>query len=104
VAVKLTRREEQLVEGVLAGKTNREIAFDLKIKENTVKVYFGRLYPKLGIKRKMDLLKWALSRVELKKPPIGTQYDTLLETLRHTDFTRSQAAEILGIITDRLVL
>lgn len=58
----LTPRELDLVRGVLAGKRNKEIAFELGITENTVKVYLCRLYAKFGVTN--GRLEFALKMIE----------------------------------------
>lgn len=45
----LTRRERGLLEGLAKGQTNRELARDLAISENTVKFHLSNLYEKLGV-------------------------------------------------------
>jgi DNA-binding NarL/FixJ family response regulator len=44
---KLTPRELQMLEGLTAGKSNKEIARDLDISEPTVKLHMKTLYRKL---------------------------------------------------------
>lgn len=51
----LTHREMQIKQGTMLAKSNKEIAYDLGITENTVKVYSSRLYQKLGIHTRLEL-------------------------------------------------
>jgi two-component system nitrate/nitrite response regulator NarP len=51
----LSRREEQLIRLVVQGLRNKEIAYALKISEGTVKVYFSRLFQKLGVADRYEL-------------------------------------------------
>ena len=51
----LSRREEQLLRLVVKGLRNKEIAYALKISEGTVKVYFSRLFQKLGVSDRYEL-------------------------------------------------
>ena len=44
----LTPREREVLEGVVAGRLNKQIAGDLGIAEKTVKVHRGRVMEKLG--------------------------------------------------------
>lgn len=46
---KLTRRELQVLEGLTAGKANKEIARDLDLTEPTIKLHVKTLYRKLGV-------------------------------------------------------
>ena len=51
----LSRREGQLLSLVVQGLRNKEIAYSLKISEGTVKVYFSRLFRKLGVSDRYEL-------------------------------------------------
>ena len=59
--VVLTPREEQTVHLVTDGMKNREIATELKVKENTVKKSLLRIYDKLGVSNRVELVLYALS-------------------------------------------
>jgi len=59
--VLLTPREEQTVSLVTEGLNNREIARELNLKENTVKKSLLRIYDKLGISNRVELVLYALS-------------------------------------------
>jgi two-component system, NarL family, response regulator DegU len=59
--VMLTPREEQTVSLVAEGLNNREIAGELNIKENTVKKSLLRIYDKLGVSNRVELVLYALS-------------------------------------------
>jgi RNA polymerase sigma factor (sigma-70 family) len=57
---RLTQREREVMERVVAGRHNREIAADLGISARTVEVYKARLMDKLDVRRVPDLVKLAL--------------------------------------------
>jgi DNA-binding NarL/FixJ family response regulator len=57
----LTAREEQIVNLVAEGIGNREIAGQLGIKENTVKKSLLRIYDKLGVSNRVELVLYALT-------------------------------------------
>ena len=59
--VMLTPREEQTVNLVTEGLNNREIARKLNLKQNTVKKSLLRIYDKLGISNRVELVLYALS-------------------------------------------
>jgi DNA-binding CsgD family transcriptional regulator len=59
--VVLTPREEQTVALVTEGLINREIARELNLKENTVKKSLLRIYDKLGVSNRVELVLYALS-------------------------------------------
>jgi DNA-binding NarL/FixJ family response regulator len=46
----LTRREQEILRLVTAGRTNQQIAHDLFIELSTVKWYINQLYRKLGVR------------------------------------------------------
>ncbi len=59
--VVLTPREEQTVNLVTEGMKTCEIATELKVKENTVKKSLLRIYDKLGISNRVELVLYARS-------------------------------------------
>ena len=66
--VVLTPREEQIVHLVTEGLSNREIARELNLKENTVKKSLLRIYDKLGVSNRVELVLYALSHSQ-ERPP-----------------------------------
>jgi DNA-binding NarL/FixJ family response regulator len=56
----LTPREEQVVALVAEGLGNREIAGTLKLSEHTVKKYLFRIFDKLGISTRVELVLYAV--------------------------------------------
>ena len=48
-AERLTRREQEVLELIAAGRSNKRIAFELGISEKTVKTHVGHLLAKLGV-------------------------------------------------------
>jgi DNA-binding NarL/FixJ family response regulator len=54
--VLVTPREEQVVALVAEGLSNREIAQELALSENTVKKYLFRIFEKLGISTRVELV------------------------------------------------
>jgi two-component system nitrate/nitrite response regulator NarL len=53
----LTEREHEVLKKVLDGKANKTIAYELGISEKTVKIHLQNVYRKLGVHRRVDLLK-----------------------------------------------
>jgi DNA-binding NarL/FixJ family response regulator len=70
-AVRLTRRESQLVALVSQGLKNKEIAAHLGISEGTVKTYFSKLFQKVGANDRLELalfgLKNATGRTDIAR-------------------------------------
>jgi DNA-binding NarL/FixJ family response regulator len=60
----LTKREEELVELVAQGLTNREISQQLKLSEHTVRNYIFRIFNKVGTSNRLELALYALNRKE----------------------------------------
>ena len=57
----LTPREEQVVALVAEGLGNREIARELKLSEHTVKKYLFRIFEKLGVSTRVELVLYAVN-------------------------------------------
>jgi DNA-binding NarL/FixJ family response regulator len=53
----LTPREREVVQGVLQGLINREIAARLGISEKTVKTHLSHVFRKMNVRRRVDLLR-----------------------------------------------
>ena len=64
----LTPREEQVVALVAEGLGNRLIARELKLSEHTVKKYLFRIFEKLGISSRVELVLYALNNGEARHP------------------------------------
>jgi DNA-binding NarL/FixJ family response regulator len=62
--VLVTPREEQVVALVAEGLSNREIAQELGLSEHTVKKYLFRIFEKLGISTRVELVLYAFNHGE----------------------------------------
>jgi len=60
----LTPREEQVVALVADGMSNRETAGELGLSEHTIKKYLLRIFDKLGISTRVELVLYAVSHGE----------------------------------------
>ena len=60
----LTPREEQVVALVADGMTNRATALELGLSEHTIKKYLLRIFDKLGISSRVELVLYAMSHGE----------------------------------------
>jgi DNA-binding NarL/FixJ family response regulator len=58
----LTVREEEVLHLIANGQTNRQIALELNIGENTVRTHVGSLLRKLGLSNRTELAIYALKR------------------------------------------
>jgi len=60
----LTAREEQVVALVADGLSNREVASELGLSEHTIKKYLLRIFDKVGISSRVELVLYAMSHGE----------------------------------------
>jgi two-component system response regulator FixJ len=56
----LSNRERQVLEGLVAGKANKMIAFDLGISPRTVEIYRANLMTKMAANSLSDLVRMAM--------------------------------------------
>jgi len=61
-SLKLTQREQEIASLAVLGLTCNEIAAKLVISPNTVKTHLFHIYDKLGVHRRMQLVR-ALERI-----------------------------------------
>jgi len=63
----LTRQQRRIVEGIVGGCTNREIAEELSLSERTVKYHLTHIFRRLGVSDRMELARFSFgSRVSTK--------------------------------------
>ena len=62
----LTARELDVVAGVVAGETNKEIAVRLALREDTVKHYLSKIFDKAGVFSRLELAVFALNHAMLR--------------------------------------
>ena len=60
VLPKLTNRENDILEQIAHGYTNREISSNLSISESTVENHIHNIYLKLGISRRAQAILYAV--------------------------------------------
>jgi len=60
-AAQLSRREQEVVRCVAEGLSNREIAQRLTLTEHTVKNYLFRIFDKLGVSKRVEVVLYAYS-------------------------------------------
>ncbi len=63
----LTPREHEVLTHVIAGRLNKQIAFDLGTVEKTIKVHRGRMMEKMGVRSVAELV-WLAERVGIRPP------------------------------------
>jgi len=67
----LTARERQVLELLANGMANKEIAFTLKISENTVKNHLRNILEKLHLQNRVQAALYAVRMGLAEKPPEG---------------------------------
>jgi two-component system, NarL family, nitrate/nitrite response regulator NarL len=65
----LSNREQDVVRWLAEGHTNREIARELKLSENTIKNYLFRVFNKLGMSSRVEVVRYAASQRASAGPP-----------------------------------
>ena len=58
----LTPREMEILQLVLAGKTNRAIANEIYISERTVEFHLDHIYTKIGVRTRLMAGVWAVQQ------------------------------------------
>src|SRR5258708_17100199 len=87
--VKLTRREEEVLNGVMRSLANKEIAASLNLSERTVKFHVSSLLAKFHVRGRMELVREATRQSTGGMPmplPAATreaQTQTLAPVVRH---------------------
>jgi DNA-binding NarL/FixJ family response regulator len=76
----LTPREEQVVALVAEGLSNRQVAAELSLSEHTIKKYLFRVFEKLGISTRVELVLYALNNGDARRAEwlIGSSHSVLL--------------------------
>lgn len=69
----LTRREQDLVDLVAQGRTNRDISRELHLSEHTVRNYLFRIFNKLGTSNRLELALYAINHKESGKVQLVAQ-------------------------------
>src|SRR6185436_10051576 len=55
----LSNRERQVVNLVKQAKANKEIAYELRLTEGTIKEYLFTIFKKVGVRNRTELALWA---------------------------------------------
>ena len=83
----LTRREQDVVRSVADGMKNREIAQSLQLTEHSVRNYLYRIFDKLGVSSRAELILYTLSQrgVELRPSSSRRPCEAILPRLAGAD-------------------
>lgn len=74
----LSKREEDVVQQLMEGLSNREIATNLKLSEHTIKNYLFRIFDKLGVSSRTELLLYSLNSRRAVETMDGEQKSPVL--------------------------
>jgi len=58
----LTARETEILQMIIAGKSNKDIASDMHITEKTVEFHLDHIYTKIGARTRLLAGVWALQQ------------------------------------------
>ena len=94
--IRLTPREQQVIDLMMEGKSFREIASDLKLTENTIKNFAHFLYVKVGVKGRIQLISYVLADREKRAELIIEQ--TIDGGAAATNFTEDQQAILHSVM------
>lgn len=70
--LKLTPRELEILQLILAGRTNKAIAAELSITQKTVEFHLDHIYTKIGVRTRLMAGLWAMHQgieVETREIP-----------------------------------
>jgi DNA-binding NarL/FixJ family response regulator len=84
----LTRREEEVVRLVTEGLTNKDISVQLNLSEHTVRNYLYRIFEKVGISSRIELVLRSLNNAQHTKPgpiSISRQADQPVRSKRQVE-------------------
>jgi DNA-binding CsgD family transcriptional regulator len=87
-SVKLTRREKEVLDGILRSLANKEIASELNLSERTVKFHVSSLLSKFKVHSRMELMREASQRA--MKPVAATTTHAHAPAQQIRQFTRTE--------------
>ena len=100
--VLLSKRQQDIVRCITEGLTNREIAARLKLSEHTVKNYIFRIFDRLGVSTRVEMVLYAFSQRDSQKLNGNNQQAASLEELPEIERYRRLAEFESALSTLRL--
>jgi len=105
-SVKLTRREEEVLDGILRSLANKEIASELNLSERTVKFHVSSLLSKFKVRSRMELMREASQQVLKPLPSVASGPATSLHPFsRDTQLSGSvvSSGKVLPLARPRMM-
>jgi DNA-binding CsgD family transcriptional regulator len=96
--VSLTRREEEVLSGLMKSLANKEIAANLNLSERTVKFHVSSLLSKFRVRGRMELVREASRQgaafMVMPLPKLETEDISIVQTAKGFQSVRSAAAVV----------
>ena len=104
-SAKLTRREEEVLDGIFRSLANKEIACELNISERTVKFHISSLLSKFKVRSRMELMREALQAMKPLPAAVGSPATMIRGFAPESEVSRKAAnsGEILCLERPRRV-
>ena len=104
-SVKLTRREEEVLDGILRSLANKEIACELNLSVRTVKFHVSSLLSKFKVRGRMELMHEASQHMKPLPAAVGSPATVIRELAPEPEVARKVAnsAKILRLARPRTV-
>jgi DNA-binding NarL/FixJ family response regulator len=100
----LSKRELEVVRNLAAGLTNREIAQHLGLSQHTVKNHLFRIFDKLGVSNRIELLFLTLSQNAATPPLLQGLLNDPADGYDEATFALCQKAAEHGMVSAQLAL
>jgi DNA-binding CsgD family transcriptional regulator len=101
----LSKRELQVVRSLAEGLTNREIAEQLNLSPHTIKNYLFRIFDKLGVSSRIELLFMTLSQNEaVPSLPSPTSQNGQTPNYSHSEMAMLEKSAEAGLPAAQLAL
>ena len=101
--VKLTRREKEVLDGILRSLANKEIASELNLSERTVKFHVSSLLSKFKVHSRMELMREASQRAMKPVPAASTAPSQPIRTFSRTDMPGKVLNKVLPLARPRMM-
>ena len=103
-SVKLTRREEEVLDGILRSLANKEIASELNLSERTVKFHVSSLLSKFKVRSRMELMREASQQTMRPFPPAIADSSSPIRSF-HAEAARKplNAGKVLPLARPRMM-